>query len=988
MPLGKWTVYQERRSTQEEIRSWYGPRSGFGLVCGKVSENLEALEFDDAETYHAFHREAAAAGLRGLVERIETGYLSATPGNGYHWLYRSDEVAGNTKLARRPKRPEEQKDPDDKIKVLIETRGEGGYIVEAPSNGRVHPTGHPYRLLSGGVESIVTLTPSERTELHRLARTFDQLPEREFRPRDQQREQVRVGDLKPGEDFNDRADWALDVLEPAGWTYVCSRGEVDHWRRPGKRAGISATTNYAGSDLFYVFSSSTPFQPEQGYSKFRAFAILHQDGNFQAAAKALADRGFGSPPVGVQLGIRRAQQTLAYRTSAGSESGAVQHGATDPPAVPPEPAQASTEEPPQIFPLTDLGNSERYVARVGNELLYCKLWGDWLYQDGRRWKVDGIGQPITLAKLVVRTIYAEAADAETKEQRKALSTWAIKSEAEARINAMVSLARSALPAEPGQFDTDPWLLNVRNGTLDLRSGTLREHRSSDYITKLISIEYDPSAECPRWLAFLERVLPDPEVRKFIQRAAGYSATGSARERCVLIPHGSGKNGKGVLLQTLRLVLGEYAVRTPSETFLAKRSDAIPNDVAQLRGARFVFASETNEGRRLAEATIKDLTGGEDISARFMRGEWFSFAPTFTPWLATNHRPVIRGSDPAIWDRVRLIPFSVRIPDEEQDPELTEKLRAEYPGILTWIVRGAVDWYANGLGTPEAVRSATKSYQSEMDLMGAFIDDRCIVDPQAWALASELYKAYVEWSSGGGERPLTATAFGLRLVERGFTRTRLGQRQARTWSGLRLLGPDEGPQTGLGSQTGSDAVSRMSASISELRVDDLENESEPVFSGNRSEDDDDDYAMAGPRSGRSSHCWHCKESWVATSTNQQCDSCGWLICDCGACGKGCEASQLLHGGDDDDDPEVRRTKAFLRSKGLDPEGGDTPAPEIRDPKSGRRAVSPYELEGDPSLLMAEQQPASVAKPCLSCGQPCRPPRYVYCSDACQGEGPQL
>jgi putative DNA primase/helicase len=277
---------------------------------------------------------------------------------------------------------------------------------------------------------------------------------------------------------------------------------------------------------------------------------------------------------------------------------------------------------------------------------------------------------------------------------------------------MLRLAQSSVPILTDDLDRDPWLLNVANGTVDLRSGELRRHRREDLITKLIDVEYHPDAPCKRWLRFLEEIQPKESTRRYLQRSAGYSATGSARERVVLILHGGGRNGKSVFLQELRTTLGPYAVRMPSETFLAKRQDgAIPNDIAQLRGARMAFGSETGEGRRLAEAKIKEMTGDESISARFMRGEWFDFRPAFTPWLATNHRPVIKGSDAAIWDRIRLVPFNVRfrLPDEPDsglavaDLALAEKLDAERQGILAWIVRGAVDWYRDGLGAPDDVR---------------------------------------------------------------------------------------------------------------------------------------------------------------------------------------------------------------------------------------------------------------------------------------------
>lgn len=498
---------------------------------------------------------------------------------------------------------------------------------------------------------------------------------------------------------------------------------------------------------------------------------------------------------------------------------------------------------------TDMANADRLVALHGANIRHCGPWESWLVWDQRRWLLDDQRGVVLLAKETVRQIYREAPDAESREERERLADWAKASESESRLNAMISLARPEVPIKPAALDLDPWLLNVANGTIDLRDGSLRAYQRGDFITKLIDIAYDPDAACPRWLAFLERVQPDAAVRAFLQRAAGYSATGSARERCVIINWGCGQNGKGVFLQTLRQVLGEYAVISPSELFEATRNDQIPADLAQLRGARFTFASETGENRRLDEAKVKKATGGEDIPCRFMHANWFSFKPAFTPWLATNHIPTVTGTDDAIWDRIRLVPWPVRITEAERDTELPAKLEPEYPGILAWIVRGALDWFTHGLGTPDVVRKATKDYRSEMDVLGAFIDECCVVDPAASVTAAGLYKRYIEWADAAGEKALSQKAIGLRLAERGFVSDRVGKDRARSWLGLRLRQRDE-PDTaeptpdspgGDGSadasdrRTHPDAISGISFENS-LREDDFpENASKRVRQDNTSAD---------------------------------------------------------------------------------------------------------------------------------------------------------
>src|SRR5215211_1626809 len=260
------------------------------------------------------------------------------------------------------------------------------------------------------------------------------------------------------------------------------------------------------------------------------------------------------------------------------------------------------------FKRTDLGNSERFVSRHGEDVLYCYAWNKWLVWTGARWERDDGGKVHRLAKATVRSMYQEAGEAEDEGERKALALHATRSEAEARIKAMLELAKSEEPVSSEDLDARPWFLNVQNGTIDLRSGELRPHRQEDLITKLAPVSYDPGAKAPTWTAFLERVLPTEDLRAFVQRAIGHSATGDTSEQCMFINHGGGANGKSTFQEAIAAALGDYAMRAPSEMLMAKRAGTIPNDVARLKGARFVAASETEEGRRLAESLVKDLTG--------------------------------------------------------------------------------------------------------------------------------------------------------------------------------------------------------------------------------------------------------------------------------------------------------------------------------------------------------------------------------------------
>ena len=443
--------------------------------------------------------------------------------------------------------------------------------------------------------------------------------------------------------------------------------------------------------------------------------------------------------------------------------------------------------PPARFNLTEFGNAERFVYRHGRDVRYCYPWNKWLVWTGARWERDESGRVHKLAKDTVRGIYGEAAAAEDEDRRKALAKHARDSESESKIRAMLELAKPEVPVAPDKLDAAPWLLNAPNGTVDLRSGELREHRREDLVTKMAGVEYRPGAHAPTWEAFLGRALPGEELRGFVQRAAGYSATGDTSEQCMLINHGAGANGKSTFHEALAAALGDYAMRTPTEMLMSKRGGGVPNDVARLKGARFVSASETEEGRRLAESLIKDLTGQDTISARFMRGEFFDFRPTHKLWLSTNHKPEIRGTDNAIWRRIRLVPWAVSIPPAEQDRKLPAKLRAELAGVLAWVVEGCLEWRRAGLQAPDEVRRATGAYRSEMDVIGAFLRDECEIGQDFKATLKAVYARYEEWCEEGGERAESKRKFNARLTERGqFEDRRSGPGGLREWHGLRLL----------------------------------------------------------------------------------------------------------------------------------------------------------------------------------------------------------
>ncbi len=337
---------------------------------------------------------------------------------------------------------------------------------------------------------------------------------------------------------------------------------------------------------------------------------------------------------------------------------------------------------------------------------------------------------------------------------------------------MINLAKAddSIAVLPEQLDCDPWLLTVNNGTLDLCAGKLCPHDPKDLITKLAPVAYDPHSRCPKWLEFLSMIMNQRNsLVAFLRRAFGSCLTGVTSDKAMFILYGAGgENGKSTMVDVFQSILGDYAIRTPTETFLRKKEGAIPNDIARLKGARFVWASENERGSRLSESLIKEMTGGDKMTARFMRGEFFEFYPEFKPWLATNHKPQIRG-DQAIWRRLKLVPFDVSIPREVQKPrhEVMAMFREEFPGILKWAVEGCLEWQREGLGVPEEVIEATKEYEAEQDTLAMFLSEKCVCLPTARVASNAIYKAYKQWAEDYGEPPMSHKVFGSCLSERGF-----------------------------------------------------------------------------------------------------------------------------------------------------------------------------------------------------------------------------
>ena len=440
------------------------------------------------------------------------------------------------------------------------------------------------------------------------------------------------------------------------------------------------------------------------------------------------------------------------------------------------------------FRPTDLWNSESFCKKWEGQLLYCKVWNSWLvYREGR-WQEDDKNETQELAKRVIMGYYREASEIIEDKTRKILVDYARRSESQRAIRAMTELATSGMAIVPDDFDQDLYILNLENGTMDLKTLEFREHKPEDMLTKIAGVSYEPEADCPKWLAFLDKIFEGKEdIIDYMQTILGYSLTGDTGEQCWFTCYGIGANGKTTFINVIHEILGDYAINTPFSTFLSKgRGDNIPNDLARMRGARFVSAVEAPGERRFNEELLKNIVGGDPITARFLRQEFFDFHPECKIWLASNHKPIVKEFSLGFWRKIRLIPFKVIIPEEERILHYDNILLEEKEGIFNWILEGYKKWKEEKLKTPDEIKEATAEYKSSMDVVAEFIEQCCVESHKAQIATRELYKAYKNWCDESGEEPVKKKSFGRRLSERGYKSIKIGSpKQERGWLGIAL-----------------------------------------------------------------------------------------------------------------------------------------------------------------------------------------------------------
>lgn len=813
-PACDWKPFITTRPTREWTEGMFArDRYGIGVICGAVSGNLEMLEIEgracSGDSIDLINAECVKRGVGDILfDFLENGYTEWTPSGGLHLLYRVEdhEVPGNTKVARRMATQDElATNPDDRIKVLAETRGEGGYVVVAPTGGTCHPTGDTWSVASGRLGVIPTISWDRRCALvEAFNAALDQMPTQEIVPaRPHPASLLPARSDRPGDDFNNRGSWD-EILEPHGWRIHRRTNKETYWTRPGKpRAdGWSATTGYSETgDRLYVWSSSTVFEPEKPYDKFSAYTLLEHNGNFANAARALAARGFGTtaaaaptdvvanPSWAADTGPRLAPPAVPVRSSDTPSAVVATVGQRAVGLYQQKTWMEEWAQPnvlPKAFVLeepTYHGFSRIYSGVFEDTFKYIPERKAWAYFDGRVWRHDSGNRAEAGARVLFDMAREELAGCEAAgEAWPELHKWLRR----AAVGAPSALLKWAATdrrtiAEPHQFDANPHLVTLQNGVYDLDTATFTSgHDPKAMLTKQINVEYDKDADAPQWAQFLEQVVPDPQMRDYLQRAIGHTLLGDADRRALFLLHGPSGTGKSQFVRMMELMFGDYAETASAVTFnAASKTATLTNDLNDLRGKRFVSLSELDEGETLNESLLKRLTGGDTAKSRGLYQENRSWRVQFVMWMATNHLPRLNSDDNAIWRRVKPVSFATIV--AALGPEITnlaERIYAqEAAGVLNWMLEGTRRYQEHGLDDVPQIVEAVASYRHDVDMVAQFVDAAAeehliTVSEQAQIPSRLLHTVFSDWCKRNGiSRPLGERRFSARMLSLGFVKAR-------------------------------------------------------------------------------------------------------------------------------------------------------------------------------------------------------------------------
>lgn len=829
--IDTWREYTGAPAARDRVAAWFTsmPTAAVAVICGKASGNLEMLELEGRATTSWHLDKIMDACIRRGVDHLfesllQDGYAEWTPSGGLHMLYRINDhpVPGNQKVARRPATEQELYeehlakgtpiDQLNKIKVLSETRGEGGYVVVAPSAGHVYGPNDSWSTCAGRIGDIPTTISWAAREalIGAIHEALDEMPEPVApTPRPSPASLLSARTDRPGDDFNNRAQWH-DILYPQGWQVHHTSGHTTYWTRPGKetRDGYSATTGRAADgDRLYVFTSSTEFEPETPYNKFAAYALLEHHGDFAAAARALGKLGYGNPgpsndprmDPAASMGTLRhpdpappAAQVPATRdTSAGQLVPKATN--TQIATTPVNPGWPVPRYPANMFDIgageLDLLHVARGYAHIHEDLF--KWAGDtnkWWYFTGKVWKRDHADRHNDAGVRFIEAMrdQAQAAgnEGQMKFARKLANNQTLKLGHQARSDHRIATTSD-------QFDSQGNCVAVDNGTycLDTHSFT-PTHDPKQLITKMLPVAYDKDATAPRWNKFLQDVLPDDEMRRFVQKAIGFTLHGSARERALFLLHGLSGTGKSQFIRAMELLFADHAETASAQTFsAASKSATITNDLNDLRGKRFVALSELDQDQTLNESLIKRLTGGDTAKSRGLYQENSQWRVTFTLWMATNHLPRLSSDDNAVWRRVKPIVFPV-VQEDTEHGEIKSIAEAifndEAAGILNWALDGVRMYQDEGLGDPPQLVAAVAAYRRDVDTVAQFteeaIEDNSLTCGEGAGITVRiLHGMYSSWCQRNNIRALGERRFNARMESLGYARKKTAV--GFTWQGI-------------------------------------------------------------------------------------------------------------------------------------------------------------------------------------------------------------
>lgn len=782
-PSLQWAAYQRNRMSELEADSWWGGGSDYGVavVCGAVSGGLEMLELEaeatDGDSLAKIRKEADLVGVGALWDELcLTGYTEWSPSGGLHLLYRISDstVPGNAKVARMP--------GGMGPKVLAETRGEGGYVIVAPTGGSCHPSGEPWETTSGVQGQVLSVTWSQREQLHRAIFTaLDQMPVAVApEPRPAIVAIPRSDRLSPADDFNQREPWS-NILESQGWTFSHDHGDTMFWCRPGKspRDGHSATTGSSPTgDRLYVFSTSTGLPTEEPLSKFFVYAHYHHGGSMSRAALDLIRQGFGEQRqddwehLPVTAVARPAEQDIV-------------------------PVQSQGEVPLFDRTETDVGNAERLVAKAKGVYAYDFTDKSWMSYEKESWVPSEREQIMELARQVGQDIVAEGerqlAEATTEAQKKAARrhrAFGMATLSDGRLRAMLKQAASfpGIALQASMMDNVTGKIPTKNALIDLKTGIARPPRAEDYLTRGFGIEYQPDATAPRFTSLMQQLFPSETNRAYVQRALGYALTGRADERVFFLLHGPSGTGKSTLTRLMTLVFGDYGCTASDATFKESQNDSTVS-LHELRGKRFVATSELPRDSGLNETLLKRYTGADPITSRTHYQRDLTWQPEGVLFVATNFLPRISGDDDALWRRARVIEMNEVVTGKGEIRGLAQQLfEAEGPGILNWLLAGLKQYEELGLAEPDEAIDAANRYRNDADPVASFLaeelEDGVLVKGVGQTVdVSIVYARYQEFCARNGYKPMGIRRVHARMTTMGYRGDRVGGR--RVWLELGL-----------------------------------------------------------------------------------------------------------------------------------------------------------------------------------------------------------